>query len=496
MFSMLWKTFSLVSALSLLTAFLIKTTSNAHSIGQLAPKRVSEQELLSRVKKRVEPVYPDEATAVLIFSLVPQVEVKVDRSGDVTSTRIISGLSLLRDATLEAARAWKFKPFSDRNVSEIVGVINFGPIAPLVRANSDQGISFYQEEVRKSPESWLAHTRLASAYLAHQKYTQAIREYEQAKALSPGSAAVNYGLGDCYRRSEQHAIALGYFQKAAQLEPRFVEAFVAIAAAYIALGVDGNRLYGTSQLFDRQILSLEERKDQPKIDWEKLSQAIKAYQRAAEARPDPDVRKDNLEYIADVYYLAGKIEEMVRVYEEIVKLDLQLYISDEDSLFISDPIRNLNLLAALDVKLGRNQEAIQTYQGIVDFKPNSEEAFEASLEMASLYTKDGKQDKATEICQKWLAWVDREAKRVRGLRADYLRGRLYHAMGRYQDAIASFRKAEAKKSRDSIAENEWLYELYTLIGDQKAAAEQKAIIVKAYDEQERPLREGKIIKIK
>ncbi|MGH9877654.1 MAG: TonB family protein, partial [Nitrososphaerales archaeon] len=331
--------------------------------------------------KRVEPVYPAAATAIRIQALVPKIEVKVNREGNVISARVVSGASLLRDAALEAAKSWKFTPITDKAFSEIIGYINLGFPAeiPIKIKGGDRGINYYEEEVRKAPQSWLAHCRLATAYLAHDQVAQAINEYQQSLVLSPESAVVYYGLGGCYRAIRQYQKALECFQNAARIEPGFVEAYEAIGATQEILGGVENSFRYSSELSDGNIVTREERKDQPKIDWERLSQAILAYQRAMEARQDLDIRMDNLKSMAEVYYIAGKLDEVAKLYGDIVKLDYELFAHGHDDMR-SGPARNLDTLASLYKKLGRDQEAISTYQRIVDFEPISEDSFDASLE--------------------------------------------------------------------------------------------------------------------
>ena len=69
-------------------------------------------------------------------------------------------------------------------------------------------------------------------------------------------------------------------------------------------------------------------------------------------------------------------------------------------------------------------------------------------------------------------------------------------MDRHQDAILYFKKAAAKKPSNSIRPNEYLYDLYLKVGNLKEAAKQDEIIKKFYDEWERPMREGRVIRVK
>jgi TonB family protein len=59
--------------------------------------------------KRTEPAYPALAKAARVAGAVV-VEVTIDEAGNVISSRSISGHPLLKDAAVQAARGWKFKP--------------------------------------------------------------------------------------------------------------------------------------------------------------------------------------------------------------------------------------------------------------------------------------------------------------------------------------------------------------------------------------------------
>src|SRR5262249_3153692 len=59
--------------------------------------------------KRVQPEYPPIAKAAKASGAV-QVMITVNESGDVIDAKAVSGHPLLRDAALQAARQWQFKP--------------------------------------------------------------------------------------------------------------------------------------------------------------------------------------------------------------------------------------------------------------------------------------------------------------------------------------------------------------------------------------------------
>lgn len=490
-----------VVVLILLGTFLSKFTFSIFASGgvivnfQSATRWVSSEELLAMARRKVEPVYPAAATAIRIHALVPQVEVKINKEGEVIFARAVSGPSLLRDAAIEAAKSWKFVPFQNKKLSAIIGVINFGFPAEIPIKGGGREIKYYQEEVTRLPQSWVAHCQLATAYLAENQFLRAISEYQQALSLSPESAVVHYGLGDCYREIRQYEKALECFQIAAKLEPGFVEAYEAIGLTQKTLaGIESSFPYFL-ELYEGRILTKEERIGQPEFDWRKLNQAILAYQSAINARKDLDIRQANLKEIALVFYLIGKLDEVIKLYDEIVKLDYELFSQGQDFTRLG-PARSLNTLASLYEKIGRYQEAILTNQRIIDFEFFSDDSFRASMRIASLHNKLGRQSEAIAICERWLDYINKNPIRNSQGEADEMRGRIYMEMDRNQEAISYFKKAAAKKPSNSIRPNEYLYDLYLKVGNQKEAAKQKEIIRKFYEEWERPMREGNIIRVK
>jgi TonB family protein len=71
--------------------------------------RVSGAGLQGSATKKVAPAYPPIAKAARAQGAV-QVNVTIDENGNVISAEAVSGHPLLRDAAIEAARQWQFKP--------------------------------------------------------------------------------------------------------------------------------------------------------------------------------------------------------------------------------------------------------------------------------------------------------------------------------------------------------------------------------------------------
>ena len=73
------------------------------------PRRVSGGVLQGNAIRRVQPIYPPIARAARVQGSV-QIEVVIDEEGNVISATVVDGHPLLRQAALEAAQQWKFRP--------------------------------------------------------------------------------------------------------------------------------------------------------------------------------------------------------------------------------------------------------------------------------------------------------------------------------------------------------------------------------------------------
>jgi TonB family protein len=75
--------------------------------------------------KRVQPIYPPVAKAARAQGPV-QVTVTINENGEVSSSSIVSGHPLLREAAEDAARQWRFKPtIQDGNPVRVQGTLTF-----------------------------------------------------------------------------------------------------------------------------------------------------------------------------------------------------------------------------------------------------------------------------------------------------------------------------------------------------------------------------------
>lgn len=95
--------------------------------GAAPPKRinVSGGVLKEQAIKKVQPAYPDEARAAGVSGLV-RVQLLISEEGRVIEATAIEGPEQLRDAALDAARQWTFKPTTlSGQAVRVAGVLSF-----------------------------------------------------------------------------------------------------------------------------------------------------------------------------------------------------------------------------------------------------------------------------------------------------------------------------------------------------------------------------------
>jgi TonB family protein len=83
------------------------------------PRKTSGAELSARLVSQVRPVYPPEAKAKGIQGLV-RLDVTVSTKGEVTNVEVLSGPELLREASVEAVRQWRYQP----SEYEVIGTVH------------------------------------------------------------------------------------------------------------------------------------------------------------------------------------------------------------------------------------------------------------------------------------------------------------------------------------------------------------------------------------
>ena len=167
---------------------------------------------------RVEAVYPPLALSSRVSGVV-LVEVTVDESGNVTSARAVAGHGLLKDAAVEAARGWTFKPtMLEGKPVKVVGALRFTFNLPeYILRDPARIIERLKQQIARRPKDPRLHYQLGRAYEDNQQYDEALKAYARALELKPVYGDAQVALGSLNMKLNRYDKALDAYKQAVLL---------------------------------------------------------------------------------------------------------------------------------------------------------------------------------------------------------------------------------------------------------------------------------------
>ncbi|MFZ4439371.1 MAG: tetratricopeptide repeat protein [Syntrophales bacterium] len=227
------------------------------------------------------------------------------------------------------------------------------------------GITLWEDVVRKSPDKSRVHYGLGTKYAERDRYDDAIREYREAIRLYPDHLAAISEIGSIYNRQGRVDEAIREYQAALKLDPSSAEVHNNLGVAY---------------------------KKQNRFD-----DAIREYQAVLRLKPHDAMARNNL---GALYQELGKLDDAIREYRAAINSDIHhgrayhslgnLYLkmgkTEESRPLLEravdlDPanVNARNDLAGNYVALGRYEDARRELQALLEIKPDHENA-RANLE--------------------------------------------------------------------------------------------------------------------
>lgn len=418
-------------------------------------KRVQADELLKRAVKRVEPNFPSSMTSALLYASGKKlvVEVTVSGEGRVVDTKVISGVSLLRDSAIEAAKAWEFVPPKRSGLTQIVGSLIFKTPREIYGWLPHE-FSYYLAAAEKEPDSWIAQCDLAKAYNSRNLPERAVEAYKRAISLNPRAAIAFQGLGVIYCFDlKQYEKALEAYQQAAKIQPNFIEAHIGAA--------------GMLARFDKH------------------EEAIDVWTRVMNLSPDLGTKETAYFKLSSIYQRMGRKREDLESLKKLIRVKLDMMAVDSSLQTRTGIAMHVILMASRYEEIGSDGEAIATYKQAIEIDPDSRSEWEASYAIARIHKKSGDEASALAVYQGLLDKVNARFKPGKPTENDsgsyYARGELFEKMGRDKESIEEYKKAALLRAA-WIKPHVALYYVYRRTGD-KAAADREYAIIKARDEQ-------------
>jgi len=220
--------------------------------------------------------------------------------------------------------------------------------------------------------------------------------------------------------------------------------------------------YDESAEYFSKILDLDPANDAALYELAKLYHAKNDEQEAElYARKAVTVNSENKWYwllLADVYKKTNNLEQLVPVFDELIKLDPEqedFYFDKANALYIRGKVKDAeHAYAAIEEKFGSSQELITARQRIYQKKGNPEKAaseiekliaadpndLKNYFVLSEIYAKDGNNEQAMAILQKAKA-IDAENPYLRLAMADQ-----YIAQGNKEQAFSELKTAFGNSS--------------------------------------------------
>ena len=229
--------------------------------------------------------------------------------------------------------------------------------------------------------------------LSRDDYAKAVTFFEKAAEIDPNYAEAWYQAGFCYGMLGKPADALKATRQAAKLRPNWAETFVNIGASSYALGQfkDAVDAYRTAARIDE---SNAETQYALGLSFGKLNRAdeeILAYKRAVAIKPD---HANAIEKLGAAYFKQKRYGEAIQQFDllKTYKPDAKTYNFLGESLF----------------ETGKTEESLEAFNNAVSYNPDYEKA---RYNLGKAYLKLGDRDSANvqyEILRSSKSdWADR-----------------------------------------------------------------------------------------
>jgi TonB family protein len=291
--------------------------------------RKSTDVLQQEAINRVEPIYPPLALVTKISGSVI-VEIAVNEEGNVTSTRIVSGHPLLKDAAIAAAKKWKFNPTRLSGVPvKVIGnlIFNFkSNDQNSVETLEDKSLDVLEKQVRDHPDSDEFHYELGKAYIKLERYAEAVSELKKSLAIKSDSPETHYQLGIAYFKWGHNQEAANAFSETVKIDSEYLKNDV----AYYGLGIANLRLEKYNEAIEALTESL---KIEPTAADSHLAMGIALAMLSKYDKAVPSLKRaieinnqnpDSYYWLGKCYLQLGNEQSARKQYEMLKRLDQTL----------------------------------------------------------------------------------------------------------------------------------------------------------------------------
>ncbi|MCU1290379.1 MAG: hypothetical protein JWN60_2608 [Acidobacteria bacterium] len=229
--------------------------------------------------------------------------------------------------------------------------------------------------------------------LSRDDFAKAVTFFEKAAEIDPNYAEAWYQAGFCFGMLGKHNEALKASKQAARLRPNWAETHVNIGASSYALGQykDAVEAYRTAAKLDESNPETQYALGLSLGKLNRTDEEILAYKRAVAIKPDHAAA---IEKMGAAYFKQKRYPEAIQAFEQ-----LKTYKPDS---------KTYNYLGESYLEIGKAEESIEALNNAVNYNPDFDKA---RFNLGRAYLKQGDKDSASvqyEILKNSKSdWADR-----------------------------------------------------------------------------------------
>ncbi|MBA2493646.1 MAG: tetratricopeptide repeat protein, partial [Acidobacteria bacterium] len=268
-------------------------------------------------------------------------------------------------ATLQAAEG---QSLNFAVPSERISQLKIGALQTFSSLNSES-----QKNKRAAAQSLYSQ---GLGILSRDDYAHAATYFEKAAEIDPNYAEAWYQAGYCYGMLGRHTDALRATRQAAKLRPEWSETYVNIGASSFALGQykDAAEAYKQAVKIDANNADTQYALGLSLNKLGRTDEEILAYKRALTLKPD---YANAYELLGSAYFKQKKYAESLAAFEQ-----LKTYKPDA---------KTYNYLGENYFELGKTEESVDAFNNAVSYNSNFEKA---RFNLGRAYLKLGNRDSA------------------------------------------------------------------------------------------------------
>ena len=215
------------------------------------------------------------------------------------------------------------------------------------------------------------------AQLSRDDYARAASFFEKAAEIDPNYAEAFYQAGFCYGMLARHTDALKFSKQAARLRPEWAATFINIGASSFALGQfkDAAEAYRTATKLDTENADAQYALGLSLGRLNRADEEILAYKRAVALKPD---YANAFEQLGLAYFKQKRYNDSIAAFEQ-----LKTYKPDA---------KTYNYLGESYLENGKTVEAVEAFNNAVNYNPDFQKA---RYNLGKAYIKNGDRDSAS-----------------------------------------------------------------------------------------------------